>query len=121
MVLVQMCVEGGEGFGKMGEVYWFDQIGIGFKVQCLQFILLLIVGVDYYQIVVFQFMQIVQYVEVIFVGQVDINQYDIYWMVVQLLLEGFGVVCFLYFEVVIVQSGQQFIQQIGVIFNYCQL
>lgn len=74
----------------MGEVYRFDQIGIGPKAQRLQFILLLAAGADHHQTVVPQLMQIVQYAEAILAGQADINQHDIHRMAVQLPPEGFG-------------------------------
>lgn len=74
----------------MGEVYRFDQIGIGPKAQRLQFILLLTAGADHHQTVVPQLMQIVQYAEAILAGQADINQHDIHRMAVQLPPEGFG-------------------------------
>ena len=104
----------------MGEVYRFDQIGIGSKAQRLQFILLLAAGADHHQTVVPQLMQIVQYAEAILAGQADINQHDIHRMAVQLPPEGFGATRPPHLEAAIAQPGQQFIQQIGVIFNYRQ-
>ena len=104
----------------MGEVYRFDQIGIGSKAQRLQFILLLAAGADHHQTVVPQLVQVAQHAEAILAGQTDINQHDVHRMAVQLPPEGLSAPRPPYLEAAIAQPGQQFIQQIGVIFNYRQ-
>ncbi len=104
----------------MGEVNRLNQVSIGPKAERLQFILLLAAGADHHQTVMPQLMQVAQHAEAIFPGQADINQHDVHRMAMQLSPEGFGAARAPHLEAAIAQPGQQFIQQIGVIFNYRQ-
>ena len=65
-------------------------------------------------------MQVAQHAEAILAGQTDIYQHDVHRMAVQLPPEGFGAARPPDLEAAIAQPGQQFIQQIGVIFYYRQ-
>jgi uncharacterized protein YecA (UPF0149 family) len=105
------------GLRQNGKIHRLDEIEVCAKIERLQLILLMPSGRHDDQPVLANLMQILQNAEAVFAGQANINQHNVYRIAMQLPPERFRAVYAPCAEAAKAQEGQQFIKEIGAIFD----